>query len=297
MACDYVVYATCYPGVEPFLAQWRESVLRQTDDEFDLAIGLDAIAPAEAQELLGSAISARFLVAPAGATPTEVRNHAFAQIAEDYKGVVMTDMDDLLLPDRVRMAKATLSSSDLCCCAMHVMDGDRLVQDLIFDPGEGRQGILAGNVFGLGNTAYRTRLLKACLPVPADCVLMDWLIATRAFAAGATIAIDRTPQMVYRQHPGNTARILPPFSNEQILKACELVLGHYELALAEAPEKYPQMQFDLKRVLETARRFDATMRESSLVLCEYVKALNELPPQHVWWDCVAHPALEKIWKH
>lgn len=297
MRRDYVVYATCYPGVEPYLPQWGNSVLAQTDKEFDLAIGLDVITPIQAQEMLGPDIKARFLAAPAGATPAGVRNHAFAQLAEEYKGVIMTDMDDLLLPDRVRRAKAMLSASDLCCCAMQVMDADCLAQDVVFDPGEGTQDILVGNVFGLGNTAYRSRLLKQCLPVPASCVLMDWLMATRALASGATIAIDRTPQMVYRQYPNNTARILPPFSTDQILKACELVLGHYSLALAEAPERFPQMVDDLQRIAETARRFSATVRGSSAVLREYVKALNELPAQHVWWDCVAHPALEKIWKH
>lgn len=294
---DYAVYTTCYPGVEPYLPQWRDSILAQTDREFDLTIGLDMITPIQVQALLGPDIKARFFPAPAGATPAGVRNHAFAQLAEDYEGVVMTDMDDLLLPDRVRAAKAMLSSSDLCCCAMLLMDCDRLLRDVMLDPGAASQDIFGGNVFGLGNTAYRSRLLKECLPVPTDCVLMDWLMATRAFAAEATIAIDRTPQMVYRQHPNNTARILPPFSNEQILKACELVLGHYDLALAEAPKRYPQMLSDLERVSETAMQFAARVRESGSVLREYVKALNELPPQHVWWDCVAHPVLEKIWKH
>jgi hypothetical protein len=291
------VYATCYPGVEPYLPQWRSSILAQTDKEFDLAIGLDLITPIEAQEMLGPDIRAMFLAAPAGSTPAGVRNHAFAQLVEHYKGVIMTDMDDLLLPERVRTAKAMLSASDLCCCAMQVMDADCLVQDVVFDPGVGTQNILAGNVFGLGNTAYRSRLLKQCLPVPANCVLMDWLMATRALATGAKIAIDRTPQMVYRQYPNNTARILPPFSTDQILKACELVVGHYRLALAEAPERFPQMLGDLERISETAQHFFTAMQESSSVLHDYVKALNDLPMQHVWWDCVAHPALEKIWKH
>jgi len=297
MSSDYVVYATCYPGVEAYFPQWRNSILAQTDKEFDLAIGLDVITPSQVQEMLGVDIKARFLMAPAGSTPTGVRNHAFAQLVDDYKGVIMTDMDDLLLPERVRSAKAMLSASDLCCCAMQVMDADCMVQDVVFDPGKGTQNILVGNVFGLGNTAYRSRLLKECLPVPATCVLMDWLLATRALASGATIAIDRTPQMVYRQYPNNTARILPPFSTDQILKACELVLGHYSLALAEASERFPEMLDDLKHVSENTRHFFETMQRSRSILQDYVAALNTRPMQHVWWDCVAHPELEKIWKH
>jgi hypothetical protein len=297
MARDFVVYATCYPGVEQYIRQWWESVLGQTDTEFDLAIGLDLITPTEVQELLGTEIKARFLEAPAGATPAGVRNHAFAQLVDHYRGVIMTDMDDILLPDRVRTAKTMLSGSDLSCCAMQVMDVDRLVPDLALDPGNGTETILVGNVFGLGNTAYRARLLKRCLPVPTDCVLVDWLMATRAVASGARIAIDRVPQMVYRQHPNNTARILPPFSSDHVLRACELVLGHYAMALAEAPERFPHMLSDLKRVAAQAESFRGKIRGSSLMLSQYVAALNQLPVQHIWWDCVAHPALEKIWKH
>ncbi len=297
MSSDYVVYATFYPGVEKYALQWKNSVLAQTDKEFDLALGLDVITPRQAQQMLGADIRARFLTAPTGSTPAGVRNHAFLQLVEDYKGVIMTDMDDLLLPERVRTAKASLSTSDLGCCAMQVMDADCLMQDVLFDPGARTPNILVGNVFGLGNTAYRSRLLKECLPVPASCVLMDWLIATRALASGAAIAIDRTPQMVYRQYPNNTARILQPFSSEQILKACELVLGHYDLVHSEAPQRFPQMLSDLEHASGKARHFFEVVRTNKSTLHNYVLALNGLATPHVWWDCVAHPELENVWSH
>lgn len=80
------------------------------------------------------------------------------------------------------------------------------------------------------------------------------------------------------------------------MKACELVLGHYRIALAEAPERFPQMLEDMDRISENAKHFFQVMQSSRSVLQDYVNALNELPIQHVWWDCVAHPELEKIWK-
>ncbi len=296
MPKKYVVYATCYPGVEPYVPQWRNSVLAQTDQDFDLAIGLDEISPEQAQEVFGADIKPLYLRAPAHNTPAGVRNQAFERLIRDYTGIIMTDMDDILLPDRVLRAKAMLSSAELCCCAMQIMENDTLVSGLVFDPGHVVSNILVRNVFGLSNTAYRSSLLKVCLPVPTSCVLMDWLLATRALAAGATIAFDPTPQMVYRQYPNNTARILPPFSPDQILKACELVLGHYRILLAEAPERFPRMLEDIECISENAKCFFQAMQSSRSVLQDYVVALNELPIQHVWWDCVAHPELEKIWK-
>ena len=40
------VYTTIHPGCEPYLASWCDSIRRQTDRDFDLWIGLDALAPA-----------------------------------------------------------------------------------------------------------------------------------------------------------------------------------------------------------------------------------------------------------
>ena len=270
--------------------------MAQTDRNFDIAIGLDDISPTQAQELLGDDINPLFFCAPSGSTPAEVRNYAFERLVENYKGVIMTDMDDILLPGRVLRAKAMLSSSDLCCCAMQVMDVDRVLNGMVFDPGGVEPNIVAHNVFGLSNTAYRSKLLRECLPVPPSCVLMDWLLATRAWASGAKIAFDRAPQMVYRQYPNNTARILPPFSIDQILKACHLVLGHYNLVLAEAPERYPHLADEVDRILMDVQHFCRVMQSHRPVLQDYVDALNLLPVKHVWWDCVAHPALENKWK-
>ena len=35
------VYTTIYPGVEPYLGDWYRSLCQQTDQEFQLWIGLD----------------------------------------------------------------------------------------------------------------------------------------------------------------------------------------------------------------------------------------------------------------
>ena len=37
------VYTTVYPGVEPYLLDWYRSLRQQTDQEFQLWIGLDMI--------------------------------------------------------------------------------------------------------------------------------------------------------------------------------------------------------------------------------------------------------------
>ena len=67
------------------------------------------------------------------------------------------------------------------------------------------------NVFGLSNSAFRSDLLRRCLPIPADAVLVDWFLATRAWLMGARMAFDPEVEMDYRQYGGNMARVGPPF--------------------------------------------------------------------------------------
>jgi len=297
MSESSAIYATCYPGVERYLPQWRDSLLAQTDHNAAVCIGLDGIDPDRVREMLGPHVSPHFVLSLPGDTPASLRSRALLALSDKFDAVILTDMDDVLLPTRIATAKDALAASDLYCCAMQVIEGERIADEAIFDPGLRSGGPFGYNVFGLTNTAWRSRLLKSCLPVPPDCALMDWLLATRAWGVDARVEYDRVPRMRYRQYGGNTARILPPFAPGQILQACRLVILHYDFVIEESEWRYPHMTDSLRIARRTAKNFQSAVEESGAVLSGYVEALNKLPARHVWWDCVAHPELEKIWKH
>ncbi len=48
------VYTTIYPGVEGYLADWYRSLRQQTDQDFQLWIGLDMLGSESVQNMLGS---------------------------------------------------------------------------------------------------------------------------------------------------------------------------------------------------------------------------------------------------
>jgi hypothetical protein len=153
------------------------------------------------------------------------------------------------------------------------------------------------NIFGMSNTCYSSEILKTCLPFPIDCVLLDWFVATRAWAHEAHMYFDPVQRMSYRQHLSNTARVIPPFTQERIIKSTNLVLKHYTLVLNNIPE-LP----DSKRILvETAQKyvesFNNSITQSPVIIQDYIRRLNKLPPNHIWWSCVAHPGLEAVWKN
>ena len=294
------VYTTMYPGCEQFLGSWSQSWHAQTDRDCDLWIGLDGLSPSDVRACSEGPLDACWIAGAPGETPAAIRQRAFAQLVERYDKIVLVDADDILEPSRVASARTALDGADVAGCALRVSDVEGTDLGFAFgpEPGADLGALLARyNVFGLSNSAYRARALKHSLPVPGTCVLIDWLLATRASVAGSSLAFDPVPRMVYRQYEGNSAAIVPPFSGPGVLRAAALVAGHYQLLL-ETDWPWPA---GTRQPYEHARarviRFYDVMSGAPHLLQRYVDDLNELPPRHVWWWAVAHPELEHLWTH
>lgn len=292
------VYTTVYPGVEPYLAVWHESVCNQTDSDFDLFISLDSITPDELRNAIGRDPRAILITQDAGSSPAQIRNTALTVLVDDYETVVLVDSDDVLDPLRVLSARAATQTCDLSGCALRLIDEAGHDLGVTFGPAASTSydALLAShNIFGLSNSAYRAQVLKRCLPIPADCVLIDWLLATRASAAGASLTFDFTPRMAYRRHAKNVTPLLPPFLPEDILQATQLVLAHYRTVLSDGLAEGARYWSRIKTAYRRAALFQHTITSDENRLERYVCALNQLDPVYVWWWCVANPKLEEIW--
>lgn len=291
------VVTAIYPAALPFLGQFRQSLLDQDDRGFGLVAGLDGVEPAQVEAAAGGALGARWVAAPAGSTPAQVRNLALAAALEQSDALVLVDCDDVLLPSRVAAARDAASKRDLTAAAMDLVDADGHGLGLGFDPRAAAGDLARVNVYGFSNTTWRAAALGRCLPAPRDCRLMDWYCATRAWLDGASLGVDPAPRMAYRQHPDNLARVLPPFSPQQVLRAADLALGHYALVADRARPGDPGPAGLLALARARARDFARAVGSDPNRLERYTAGLNALPACHVWWSCVAHPALEDLWRN
>jgi hypothetical protein len=294
------VYTTVYPGVERYLPDWYQSLRCQTDQDFQLWMSLDMLGQERVQELLGGGVDAHWVVAPSGATVAQVRQQALARIVETCSAVVLVDSDDLLEPTRVEAARAGLENSELAGCALCLIDQDGNDLGSTFDLPRGFTPddiFPRNNVFGFSNSAFRTDLLRRCLPIPANVVLVDWFLATRAWLLGATLTFDHVSRMAYRQHSRNIARVRSPFTRDQVLSDTALVRQHLQLILTDSN---PGFQADrialLRRAGMEVESFHEQIVPNGVRLNRYVQALNELPLEPLWWATVANPALDHMWK-
>lgn len=296
---NLAVYTTLYPGIEPYLADWYRSLQEQTDRQFDLWIGVDQLERQAVERVLGCKLEAQWIATPAGSTPAQVRQQALLDVVGRYDGVVFVDSDDVLLPSRVEAARLQLLNSDLAACALSAIDQDGKDLGFIFGLSgttDADRVLPKNNVFGFSNSVFRTEILSRCLPIPAETVLVDWHLATKAWLLGARLGFDSTPHMQYRQHANNTARIRGPFSNEQIAFETELVRTHYRLILAEdLPGAIDGRLQELQRVASEIEEFRAQVVVDHYRLSLYVSALNAMPSQPLWWAGVANPALSQMW--
>ena len=300
MALDRLaMYTTVYPGVEQYLASWYRSIQSQTDDAFDLWIGVDELTNDEVVAAIGCEPKAEWFRLKSDASPAAIRQGAMAEIARTYPAVIFVDSDDLLHPTRVDAARAHLKSCDVSGCALRIIDEKGKDSGVVFGPA-GTEDVTAllprHNVFGLSNTAYRSDVLQECLPLPGRSDLIDWQLATRAWLSGARMHFDPTPRMFYRQYSGNVARVMPPFTGEYVLLATRRVMAHYQDLLDGGQACRDRRDGRLEEARNGAREFERSIH-SARVLEDYVAALNRLRPRYIWWWCVANPELEHLWKN
>jgi nicotinic acid mononucleotide adenylyltransferase len=289
------LYTTFYPSAKPYLQTWANSVATQSDQTFDLWIAVDDV---DTKNLTLPRSNIHWLYAEANDTPASLRHRAFEEIVQAYDAVIFVDSDDILLPERVATAKETLKSYDVYGCALKLIDtnGKDLEQTFTSTQTDWANLLSKVNIFGLSNTAYRTETLANCLPFPDETVMVDWLLITNSLQHNTHLYFDQTPHMLYRQYPDNTAKVLPPYSPNEIQRATALVLQHYEMLAREQGGRGAggQLQtYTRERQLE-AQQFSASIADKTL-LASYTKALNALQPVFLWWECVANEKLRGLW--
>ena len=288
------LYTTFYPAMLPYLETFWKSIKSQTDSEFECWLGLDGVEILDIEMRLGQ-LEVNWLLAEQGSSIASLRQRALETICERYEAVILVDSDDVLYPNRVASAKAALQNFDVYACALDLIDEQGRELGLRFGLAEQKDWqdfLVTVNVFGFSNTAYRCSVIKKALPIPAEVVMVDWLVVTRTLSASAHLFFDSVPRMAYRQYPDNTARVLSPYTPVQIVRASQLVLRHYDHVLTDLNLEMAKPY--LKRRAEVQQFAQSITQKERLE--RYTKALNALKPVFYWWECVAHPELEILWK-
>ncbi len=291
---------TFYPGVEPFLGEWFQSVEGQTDQEFDTWIALDGLSEEEAVAAMGGCPKRVIWIhGEAGDSPGTMRQKLLAPACAANDFLVLVDSDDILHQERVSAARYLLQEYEMAGCGLRLVDavGGDLGKTVTLQADDSPEALLPRwNVFGLSNTCWHARLLSRCLPVPEQVEIVDWYLATRAWLFGAKIGFDVTPRMDYRQYGANMTQIQGPFDPARIKLDCGRVMAHFRRVLiSRKDDADPERETILAHSVQDVERFERDIVRDPERLQIYTEELNKLDLPMVWWATVAHPKLQYLW--
>lgn len=124
-------------------------------------------------------------------------NDTLLNTIDDYDAVLFLDIDDIPQPALISAAKQYAEKHDVTAVGMWMVE-DGEITGLFGAP----TNITEYNVHGLGNTVYRTEVLKDILPI--DIVWpLDYHLAKKAHEAGYELAFKSLPLIHYRQYGQN----------------------------------------------------------------------------------------------
>ncbi|OGT07437.1 MAG: hypothetical protein A2103_04170 [Gammaproteobacteria bacterium GWF2_41_13] len=210
-----------------------ESLMNQTDQDFDILVVNDSCGSLEAQ-LERYRKTLRIHELQATGSLANVRQVGFEEIfARGYKQVVFGDFDDCFMPDRVAKVRMLLRDFDIIVNDVSLF-GDR--EDEIYFSRRIKdrsqiclEEIFTKNFMGFSNTAVRAECLKDI--ILADTIAVDWYLFSRLLARGARAVFCAEPLTNYRQHADNMATFVGDKS-----KRAEVKLVHYQSLKRDCPE-------------------------------------------------------------
>ena len=274
------LFTVIYPGCEPWLPRFFESVAGQTRDDFDLMILNDGVT--DAGNLIPPAPH-RFQLIPVQGTTAKVRQQGIDLLMEsDYKKIIFADADDYFSENRIEKSAEALETADIYVNDLTSVDEDEnLIQKNYFSSRLGNQYeiepdfILRKNIMGLGNSAVRKTGLRK-INIPDNTIAIDWLIFTDMLLRGCSAIFNSECVTFYRQHDKNTAgfKKITPQKIEHALSV-QLQNAAY---FAEVSAKHEEHHENLKKL-------SSHLKKGEHHLQNYIMQIESiLPDQPFWWE-------------
>lgn len=122
--------------------------------------------------------------------------------------IILSDQDDIWLPEKVQTTLSLLKNNDLVLCNNRVVDenGNKL-HDSFFAVNHSTSGIIH-NIFKNSYIgccmAFNRKILLRSLPFPKDIPMHDWWIGMIAESCGK-VHFHEEPLVLYRRHSNNAS--------------------------------------------------------------------------------------------
>lgn len=274
------LFTVIYPGCEPWLPRFFESVLGQTRNDFDLLILNDGVPDTE--NLIPN-MSDRIQLIPVIGTIAKVRELGINLLMDsDYEKIIFADADDYFSENRIEKAAEVLESVDIYVNDLtSVSKKEKMIIKNYFSQRLGEQFkiepdfILRKNILGLGNSAVRQSVLRK-IDIPNDTIAVDWLIFTDMLLNGSTALFKSDSVSYYRQHDKNTTG-LKPITHERIRRSLKVQIQNasYFSERSQTHHEWYSKLISLRSIISD-NKFNLTDN--------LPKLHSALPSRPFWWE-------------
>jgi hypothetical protein len=232
---EVVVITTVYPGVEPYLCRYLDSLEAQTLKVFDVLLANDGFIGLEAI-LSGRKLQWRILNV-AKTLSGNRRDLINKAIEYGYKKIIFSDSDDELSLNRVDVLNSLLDIHDVVVNDLDIINSSSKLIDMKylsnrFENGECINSIKlkSSNMMGLTNTAATSNALKNCIALQGgEALAFDWYLWSAVLLNSNEAIFTNKTTSKYRIHSSNVAGFPQPINTSSVLRGIEVKCEYYKL--------------------------------------------------------------------
>lgn len=273
------LFTVIYPGAEPYVEDFFNSIRNQTYKDFDVIIVNDGFK----KDVNSYSLYRNLKIIEIYGEATISGNRALGinyAIDFHYDYLFLCDIDDYMHPERVEHVLRNFGNYDIIVNDLDIVDEQRkiLIKDYFHKSITAntlldKEFIKNKNIFGFSNTALKVKSLARVM-FPKDLKVVDWYYFTQLLNGGLKAYFFDESLTEYRQHSSNMIGI-SSFTLDIFKKLIELKKRHYDY-LKEDNLAYQDL-------------YDQMINLSMLSDKEIQRIINKnsiTSPYPLWWENV-----------
>lgn len=289
-----IVVGILYQGVETYLPDYFESILKQSTNNFELwlfnnssELFLNTISDL-LEKIKERRVTIKLLDISSLQSSFEARKYVIDILKEspNIDNVIFTDTDDYYDYRRFELAIEGLEKNDFVFNSLTPFDSETGEK---YSPTSPKKEItffdmVKKSVLGYNNTAVKAKCLERVLPFVLDSTpkVTDWFLYTSLLLSETKAVLMEGTTTYYRQYQKNTAGLRRCFTPEQILFGIEVKLNHYQ-------KLFPHLSDEQKKIVQLeSEKIKELKKQLSVkeVMEQYSNKINEVSEESFfsWWE-------------
>ena len=198
---------TVFPSCKQYLDDFFKSLSNQTDSDFDVIVINDCLE--DFIFFIKKYKKLNIIEIKSSKSPIQNRIKGLNHILDDnYSNLIFGDSDDYFSENRVSVSKEILTKNDIAVNDLVLFDEKFKTESIFKDIKFLKHDLVHRNIFGLSNTAIRTKILKnLSLEPEVEIVAYDWYLFSLLVFNDFSFKFSSETNSFYRQYSSNTLGI------------------------------------------------------------------------------------------